>query len=84
MRFKWIIFICFGTYKRFNYNCEVSFIKLASYQGTQTTGNIKELIGLKDDVKGRNIIVVEDIVDTGNTIFSVIKQLKNHQPKSIE
>ena len=70
--------------KRFNYSCEVSFIKLASYQGTKTTGNIKELIGLKEDVKGRHIIVVEDIVDTGNTIFSVIKQLKNHQPKSVE
>ena len=55
--------------KRFNYDCEVSFVKLASYEGVQTTGKIKNLIGLNDEIKNRNVIVVEDIVDTGNTIY---------------
>ena len=62
----------------------MSFIKLASYDGIQSTGKVNELIGLDKDVNGRNVIVVEDIVDTGNTIFSIIEQLKNYQPKSIE
>ncbi|MDA9808935.1 hypoxanthine phosphoribosyltransferase [Flavobacteriales bacterium] len=70
--------------KRFNYDCEVSFVKLASYEGVQTTGKIKNLIGLNDEIKNRNVIVVEDIVDTGNTIYSVSEQLKKHHPSSVE
>ena len=45
--------------------CNVSFVKLASYQGTDTTGKIKELMGLQESVEGRHVIIVEDIVDTG-------------------
>ena len=70
--------------KRFNYNCEVSFIKLASYDGILSTGKVKELIGLDKDVNGRNVIVVEDIVDTGFTLEGVYEQLKTHKPKTIK
>ena len=49
-------------------NSEISFIKLSSYEGTQTTGKVDEIIGLSQNVKGRNIIILEDIVDTGNTL----------------
>ena len=59
-------------------------MKLASYEGVQTTGKIKNLIGLNDEIKNRNVIVVEDIVDTGNTIYSVSEQLKKHLTKHFE
>lgn len=70
--------------KRFNHECEVSFVKLASYEGLNSTGNIKNLIGLNDNLNGRNIVIVEDIVDTGNTIYSVTEEIKNHKPESVE
>ena len=50
--------------KRFNHECEVSFVKLSSYEGLKSTGNIQNLIGINDNLNGRNIIIVEDIVDT--------------------
>ena len=61
--------------KKVNIDCEISFVKLASYDGTSTTGKIKQLIGLNEDVKGRTVVIVEDIVDTGDTIENVWKQL---------
>ncbi|HTL82809.1 MAG TPA: hypoxanthine phosphoribosyltransferase [Bacteroidia bacterium] len=66
-----------------NTDCEVSFMKLASYSGTGSTGTVKELIGLNESVKGRHIVVVEDIVDTGNTIVAIHEQLTKHSPASI-
>lgn len=70
--------------KRFNHECEVSFVKLASYEGVESSGVVSNLIGLNEDLKDRNIIIVEDIVDTGNTISSVFEKIQAHQPKSIE
>lgn len=61
--------------KLINFQCEISFIKLSSYSGTESTGEIKEILGLNSSVKGRNIIVVEDIVDTGTTIEELYKLL---------
>ena len=62
--------------KLINFQCEISFIKLSSYSGTESTGEIKEILGLNSSVKGRNIIVVEDIVDTGTTIEELYKLLR--------
>ena len=59
--------------KYYEHPCEVNFVKLASYEGTQSTNNVKQLIGLNESLEGRSVIVVEDIVDTGNTI----EELKN-------
>ena len=70
--------------KRFDHECEVSFVKLSSYDGTNSSGVVKNLIGLNENIKGRNLIIVEDIVDTGNTIDSLCDNFKTHEPKSLE
>ena len=64
--------------------CEISFVKLASYQGTNTTGNIREVIGLNVDITGRPVIIVEDIVDTGLTMAHMLETLKRQNPSSID
>ena len=69
--------------KRFQYPCEVSFIKLASYEGTTSTGTINELIGLKEDIEGRTVIIIEDIVDTGRTLEKLIVELEKKKPAKI-
>jgi hypoxanthine phosphoribosyltransferase len=56
--------------------CTISFIKLASYRGTQTTSCVQELIGLVEDVTGRTVVIIEDIVDTGITIDHTISELQ--------
>jgi hypoxanthine phosphoribosyltransferase len=63
---------------------EVTFLKLSSYDGVDTTGQVKKLIGLNEPVKGRTLVVLEDIVDTGTTIIEVMKILKEHNPKSVK
>ena len=62
--------------------CEVSFVKLASYQGTQTTGEIREVIGLAHDITGRDVIIVEDIIDSGLSMAHMIETLEKHNPAS--
>ena len=57
-------------------NTEISFIKLSSYSGTETTGKVSELIGIEDNISGRNIVVLEDIVDTGITLEKIITLLE--------
>ncbi len=69
--------------KEMSFNCEISFVKLSSYSGTQTTGKVKELIGLNEDIKDRHVVLLEDIVDTGITIVNAIEQLKKLQPKDV-
>lgn len=64
--------------------CEISFVKLASYQGTSTTGTIREVIGLNFDITGRPVIIIEDIVDTGLTMAHMLDTLKGHNPASID
>ena len=64
--------------------CEVSFVKMASYEGTDTTGNIKELIGFGEEITGRDVIIIEDIVDSGNTMEKVVQRLKESNVKSLK
>ena len=66
-----------------NYPCEITFVKLSSYEGLITTGSVKEVIGLSESVVGRNIIVVEDIVDTGITMERILSSLRAKGAKSI-
>ena len=63
--------------------CEISFVKLASYHGTTSTGKIKEVIGLNEDLTGRTVVIVEDIVDTGFTMKRMIETLGTRHPESI-
>ena len=70
--------------RTFTDNCEVTFLKVASYDGTKSTGSVKELIGLNESITGRDVIIVEDIVDTGATLEVVIKDLNLLNPKSIK
>ncbi len=63
--------------------CEISFVKLASYQGTTSTGTIKEVIGINEDLTGRTVIIVEDIVESGLTIKRMIESLGTRNPESV-
>lgn len=70
--------------KRVNIPSELSFVKMSSYQGTRSTGKLKELIGLQEDIKDRTVVIVEDIVDTGYTMEMILEQLSCDQPKDIK
>jgi hypoxanthine phosphoribosyltransferase len=67
--------------KHYKKACEVSFIKLASYVGTSSTDEVKQLIGLNQDLTGRTVIVIEDIVDTGNTVEELKELFKKQNVK---
>lgn len=61
----------------------ITFVRYSSYEGTDSTGMIKELMGLNEDVEGRDIVIIEDIVDTGMTATRMVSDLRKRNPKSI-
>ena len=63
--------------------CEISFVRMASYEGTSSTGKVKQLIGLKEEIKGRTVVIVEDIIDSGLTMKNLLATLEEKQPKDI-
>lgn len=69
--------------KRITIPCEISFVKLASYQGLSSTGVIKEVIGINEDLTDRTVVIVEDIVDSGLTMEKMIEYLKEFKPAEI-
>ena len=70
--------------KKIKIECEVSFTKISSYSGMQSAGNVSTLIGINENLKGRTVIILEDIVDSGNTLEKVLEELNKHNPKSIK
>lgn len=70
-------------FRRITIPAEISFIKLASYEGTTSTGVVKEVIGLSENLAGRTVVIVEDIIDTGCTMQKLIENLNTHAPESI-
>ena len=70
--------------RKIEFHCEISFVKLASYTGTGSTGKVSELIGLKNNIEGRDIIILEDIVDTGESMEHLLRSLSGHLPASVE
>ena len=71
-------------FKEIDIEAEICFIKLASYKGIKSSGQVITAIGLDVDLVGREIIVIEDIVDTGNTLSQFLPQLNHHQPASLK
>ena len=67
-----------------NTQAQISFVKLSSYQGLQSTGDISTSIGLKEPVKGRHVLLLEDIIDSGETLNNFLPQLKAQDPASIK
>jgi hypoxanthine phosphoribosyltransferase len=70
--------------KRINIPCEISFIRMSSYQDMHSTGHVKEVLGLKEDIEGRDVVIIEDIVDTGHTVNALLNQLREKNPASLE
>ncbi|MBD5199711.1 MAG: hypoxanthine phosphoribosyltransferase [Bacteroides sp.] len=65
-------------------DAEITFIRLKSYQGTETSGKVKEIVGLSEDIKGRNVIIIEDIVDTGHTLAKLVTDLQQKEPARLK
>ena len=65
-------------------DAEITFIRFKSYEGMASTGNVKEIMGLTEDITGRNVIIVEDIIDSGVTATQLRKELAKHNPKSVK
>jgi hypoxanthine phosphoribosyltransferase len=70
-------------FKHLSIDAEISFIKLASYSGTKSTGKVITAIGLDQDLIGRDVIIIEDIVDTGKTLHEFLPKLQHSQPASM-
>lgn len=64
--------------------CEISFVKLASYQGTMSTGKVHEILGINEDLTGRTVVIVEDIVESGQTMERMIEALGTRKPASVQ
>jgi hypoxanthine phosphoribosyltransferase len=64
--------------------CEITFVKVSSYMGEQSTGSVEEILGLEKDMTGRHVIVVEDIVDTGLTMSDLLRAFGAYYPASLE
>jgi hypoxanthine phosphoribosyltransferase len=69
--------------KQLSCQCQISFIKASSYQGTNSSGGLTSLIGINEDISGRDILILEDIIDTGLTLSKLIPSIKNKNPASL-
>ena len=69
--------------KNLEIECEISFVKFSSYEGADTTGTVKQVMGLNESIEGRDVIIVEDIVDTGLTMHKMLEVLGNSKPASL-
>ncbi len=70
--------------REYPHNCHITFVKLASYEGTNSTGKIKQLVGLNEDLEGKTVVILEDIIDTGNTLSEIYKIFKNKNLKNLK
>lgn len=69
--------------KKYKGNCEVSFVKLASYSGTNSLGSVKQLVGLNENLEGKSVVILEDIIDTGNTLKEIYDIFKHQKIKKL-
>lgn len=70
--------------KMMKLDCEISFVKFSSYQGTESTGMVREVIGVNQDLTGRDIIIIEDIVESGKTMLQMLDTIAKHNPASVK
>ena len=68
----------------FSFPMTIEFVRYSSYEGTESTGSIKQLLGLKSDIKGQDLLIIEDIVDTGFTLSQALEELRSHGPSSVK
>jgi hypoxanthine phosphoribosyltransferase len=71
-------------FRKINFNFNISFLKLASYEGTESSGRVKQLIGLNVELSGKTVVIIEDIVDSGHTIDFIINLIKKFKPARIK
>ena len=69
--------------KQLDFPCEVCFIRLKSYEGTRTGGKVKEIYGLVENIENRHVVILEDIIDTGYTMYGLLKKLGKKNPASL-
>lgn len=70
-------------FRALDIDAQITFIRLKSYEGTKSEGTVKEIVGLQEDIAGRDVIVVEDIIDTGNTMARLLSDLREKGPASV-
>ncbi len=70
-------------FRKIDMDARISFLKLSSYEGTESTGFVRRLIGLNESVKGKTVVVIEDIVDTGKTLEGIITDLRDKEVEGI-
>jgi hypoxanthine phosphoribosyltransferase len=70
--------------RHINFQSEISFVKVSSYSGTQSTGAVKELIGFTETLQNRHVIIIEDVIDTGFSMTHILKQVESFKPASIK
>jgi len=70
--------------KQLDFPCEITFVRLKSYQGTHTDGQVKKIQGLLEPVAGRNVVIIEDIIDTGHTIAGLLRDISKESPASLK
>ena len=70
--------------KKYKGDCEISFVKLASYEGTSSTEKVKQLVGINEDLEGRTVVILEDIIDTGNTLQEIYNIFKDKKVKQLK
>jgi adenylate kinase len=70
--------------KAYGEDCEVSFVKLASYEGTSSSEKVKQLVGINEDLEGRTVVILEDIIDTGNTLQEIYNIFKDKKVKQLK
>lgn len=70
--------------REYPYDCHLSFVKLTSYQGTNSTGKVKRLVGINEELKGKTVVILEDIIDTGNTLEEIYNIFKNEGLKQLK
>jgi len=70
--------------REYPYDCHISFVKLASYEGTSSTGKIKQLVGVNENLEGKTVIILEDIIDTGNTLSEIYDIFRDKKVKTLK